>query len=92
MGCSVGSENKPDEIGTWPSFARLVLQKQEEHDRAIAELRHPDTGFSVLRCSKHEASIEDFKKFLWKNTGIVSVVVVLCSILTPIILKKFFGV
>ena len=88
----MGLETKPEEIGTWPSFARLVLQKQEEHDKAIAELRHPDTGFSIVRCGKHEASIEEFKRFLWKNTGIVSVVVVLCSILVPIILKKFFGV
>ena len=81
---------QPDEIGPWPTFARLVLQKQEEHDRAIAKLKDPDMGFSFSRCAKHDKVIEDFRRLQY---GVAALVVVV-GFLTPIITlfcKKWFG-
>jgi hypothetical protein len=81
---------KPDELGGWSSWARLVLQRQEENVKDIKELKDPDSGFSILRCRNHDKAIEDFKRLQY---GLAALFVVM-SFLSPLIvlfLKKWIG-
>ena len=78
-------EKQPDEIGTWPTFARLVLQRQEDHETSLKKLTNNDSGFSITRCLIHDKAIQDFRNIQYKIAGGLSVVIVICSFASPLL-------